>query len=118
VSARCPNRRVQKRVGPGGGKPQCPGRLQVVLQVGVALPCKAIPRGYDSWERTLPARYRRSGRPSSAGQRCSSRALQRGGSPRVLGALNAGAPAVSLGGHSDRLGRGVIVARGIPGRTS
>lgn len=40
----CPNRTRKKRIGPGGGRVGCRGRLELILSVPLVLPVKGIPK--------------------------------------------------------------------------
>ena len=58
----CPNHN-RKRLGPGGGLPQCDGTVELVVRVPVTLTFNAvrIPKGCDSLLDVAPARIRNGG---------------------------------------------------------
>ena len=58
----CPNRRIKKRVGRGGGSPNCQGRLMLVINAPIVIPAKSTPKGGETVsEAVLMARYRNHG---------------------------------------------------------
>ncbi|MFH2073818.1 MAG: hypothetical protein ABIJ57_00530 [Pseudomonadota bacterium] len=58
----CPNRRIKRRVGAGGGKPRCGGTLRVQVECSVVFQAKTLPRGNGhEVESVLRSRHRKSG---------------------------------------------------------
>lgn len=59
---KCPNARIKRRVGRGGGSPGCTGRLEAVMLVAVAVPFKRWTRGgWQRFEDSVPARVTKHG---------------------------------------------------------